>query len=532
MNIKKRNLNVKGMDRLKNLYERAELTVAMLYDRKADKFYNVYSVVELCLPGQPKSEAFSHKGTPHCRKSLNDDYSFYIRRVFFDDIERAIQYYEEDGKRPIHEIVAADVEHVVLDFGNRIQAEPDGEIGVMFTQGSYHKSPLDGVLPFLGNCVRVSTKFNQSKEFRNLLPPNALLKAGQFMEEKLGISLLKRMEFWGSVFLCMPNPYIKRVNFQLGRGRRELLVHIRPQPNRSLQDFSFEITDKRRMGLGFQLRHIIASEKFVVSMPNEPEQLRYRIIAPNGECVAEDSNCFMKQIHFKMAIGGLKRVFDINGKRTEVDVKTYDHVSVGESEESYRDIMTEEEKWRNLQALENNRVFLYFPGNHNSNDDSRKKALSVVQEIIGEATTRCIICDPYFSAMDFLTYGIVISSTNITLQLISSEEFLQQTSSKTDAKMQGELLEEVLDQVRSSMTVECYVLKGRHRSPVHDRFIIVDTKAYLLGSSLAEFGARATTLFQVPDIEPLYQAANEWIHNENLCVALKDWISQRKSEQK
>lgn len=516
------------LSRLKKFYERAELTIVMLRDRKKDIFYNVYSVAELCLPNQPLSEDFSRKGKPHCLKSLNADYTLFIRRVFLKDIEQAIRYYERDGERPVDEITDSDREDAVQDFGDKILTEPD----VMFTRGSCQKSPLEDILPPLGDFVRVAVKFNQSREFRELLPPNALLKAGKFVEETLGISLLKRMEFWGSVFLCMPNPYIRRADLKLGRGGKELLVRIRPHSNQSLQGYFLELADERKTGAGFNIHQPIPSEKFVISLPNEPELLHYRIFDRDKNCIAEECCCLIKQVNVHMSLGGAKRIFNVNGKLTEVNVSTYENFSIGKIKESYRDIMTEEEKKRHLKALEDSRVFMYFPGNCDPKSNSRDRAMAVVKEIIGEARTRCIICDPYFSARDFVTYGIMISSTNITLKLISSEEFLQQPLSKTDNTMQGELLDNVLDQVSSSLPVECHVLKGRDHSPLHDRFIIADNSAYLLGSSLAEFGSRATTLFQAPDTEPLYQAVLSWLQNKNLCIPLKTWLAQRKAEKK
>lgn len=37
-------------------YERVEITIVALHEKRADKYYNIYSVVELCPAGQLKSE--------------------------------------------------------------------------------------------------------------------------------------------------------------------------------------------------------------------------------------------------------------------------------------------------------------------------------------------------------------------------------------------------------------------------------------------------------------------------------------------
>ena len=72
------------------------------------------------------------------------------------------------------------------------------------------------------------------------------------------------------------------------------------------------------------------------------------------------------------------------------------------------------------------------------------------------------------------------------------------------------------------------MLEGRKSSPLHDRFIIVDDSAYLLGSSLSEFGSRATTLFKVPNPEALDKRARKWIYNQTPSISLEDWAIKNK----
>ena len=122
----------------------------------------------------------------------------------------------------------------------------------------------------------------------------------------------------------------------------------------------------------------------------------------------------------------------------------------------------------------------------------------------------------------------MVSSTNLELHLVTSEVFLIQSLSKGSKQTQGEALFTVLQQLKDKMKVQCHVLKGRSSSPLHDRFIIVDKDAYLLGSSLSEFGSRATTLFKVPDASALQGTARKWINHEEPSVSLEDWIEKER----
>lgn len=506
-----------------NLYERAELTIVALMDQKSRRFYNVYSVVELCPKGQLKSDCIGDNEEDCIRQKINKDYTLFIRRVFWDKATSAIQFFQSDKIRVINKNDENDIVHDYYNENGEIFSEPDGEVGLLINRNSKIKSKLFDVLPMFDGSVRVYTKLNGSSEFRNILPQDKFLKVDLLVKKYLGISLIEHMEFLGSVFLCMPNPYLKDVQLELGRGRRKLLVSLLFRTGKSLKNGFFEVVDERKFGTGFCIRQEIINDKFVIDLPNEPELLRYRIYSASGELLEDCANYFVGKISFTMAIEGLKRVFQINDKQTIVNMKTYEHFSVGDDEDSYDDLLRREQSERELKLLEEKRIFVYFPGDR-GRTNSKEKAVQIIRELINGAKERCIICDPYLSGDDYLEYGIQVSSTNIILKLITSEKFMLQKISKEGSKTQGDHMDDILSQVKSKIMIECYILKGRERSPLHDRFIIVDDSAYLLGSSLAEFGSRATTLYKVPDAKILYRTAKKWMDDTNQCVNFDEWI--------
>lgn len=72
--------------------------------------------------------------------------------------------------------------------------------------------------------------------------------------------------------------------------------------------------------------------------------------------------------------------------------------------------------------------------------------------------------------------------------------------------------------------IECRVLKGNDRSPLHDRYIVIDNTAYLLGSSFNEFGTRATTLIKVPAPEVMIKKAEEWWNKNSKSIILNEFV--------
>ncbi|MCI1751027.1 MAG: VPA1262 family N-terminal domain-containing protein [Megasphaera cerevisiae] len=507
-----------------SLYERAELTIVALMDRKSQRFYNVYSVIELCPKDQLKSGCIGDNEEKCIREKINQDYTLYIRRVFWDKAITAIQFFQSDNIRVINKNNENDVVYDYYTKNGEIFSEPDSEVGLLINWNSTMKSELFDVLPMFGETVRVYTKLNGSLEFRNILPQDKFLKVDLLVKKHLGISLMEHMEFLGSVFLCMPNPYLKDVRLELGRGCRKLLVRLLFRTGKSLKNGFFEVVDERKFGIGFCIRQKIINDKFVIDLPNEPRLLRYRIYSAKGELLEDCANYFIRKMSFTMAIEGAKRVFQINGKQTIVNMKSYEHFSVGDDDDSYDDLLRRERAERELKRLEEKRIFVYFPGDRDGRTNSKGKAVQIIRELIKRAKERCIICDPYLSGNDYLEYGIQVSSANIILTLITSEKFMLQKISKEDSKIQGDFMDDILSKVKSQIMIKCYILKGKERSPLHDRFIIVDDNAYLLGSSLAEFGSRATTLYKVPDANILYRTARKWMDDTKQCVDFDEWI--------
>ena len=459
---------------------------------------------------------------PYIRKRISEKYTLFIRREFVRcDLYQCWEFFASDGN---HKIPGTEDPNDVLSDYGEMHSEPDGIEGVLYNGDSYPRSPLADIFPHFTGSVRVYTKLSASRKFRELLPPSALTKIGAVVEEILRIPLTKRMEYWGAIFVCFGNLYLRKVDMELGAMRRNILVHIVPRKGRSIENGTMELIDERPFGTGFHVMEKITSERFVVSIPNEPELLRYRIYSEDGELIAESANHFLKKIHFTMAIGGHKRIFDINGTKKEIDVKSYEHFAVGDETVDYRKIIAEQEKKRSLELLEAQRNFVYFPGERAGGRGVVEKAKAILQEIIETAEDRCIICDPYFSARDYIDYGIHVTSSSLTLKIITSEAFLVQPMSDTDSTWQGKCLYDVLSDAVPKIPIECYVLLGRDKSPLHDRFIIIDENAYLLGSSLSEFGKRATTLYKVPDASLLIDAASGWMDSNHTTVRLREWM--------
>ena len=172
------------------------------------------------------------------------------------------------------------------------------------------------------------------------------------------------------------------------------------------------------------------------------------------------------------------------------------------------------------------------------------------------SSKRCMILDPYFHHVD-LEYAISIQNISIPVQIISSVAFLSQKIKVEKAKQTtvseklkrffycvlnkeiknkrdsyAEMLQQSILNYKNSYALQeitCKVLRGS-KSPLHDRYLVVDDKVYLLGSSLNEFGARATTIVKVPTPQPLIDQAIEWWNSDKVCPSLEKYLIERKEK--
>jgi hypothetical protein len=73
--------------------------------------------------------------------------------------------------------------------------------------------------------------------------------------------------------------------------------------------------------------------------------------------------------------------------------------------------------------------------------------------------------------------------------------------------------------------IECRILRGG-KSPLHDRYIVIDDDVYLLGSSLNEFGNRTTTIVKAPAPKKMIGQAVNWWEDPAICQPIADFIKQ------
>lgn len=522
---------IRSLDEIASEYERAEITCVLLHDIQSNVYTNLFSVVEMCPIEQepsPMITSIGHDGTsfPQVVKILGKHRRIFIVRRLDNDAMAAIRFFRGNGGHR----VLNDSPPVQIDDAGVTILDPPNEVPVVLPIDN--SNGMANVLPYRVAGLRVCARLDTKDATRQLFDDKEFLVVASFVSQTIGVDLQRYREFLGATILCFTNPILRQVRERLSADEKNVLVELYPRLGKKLDGLRIELSDERPNGSGFTMFYRCESAKQLLSIPYSPYRLRARLFHPEGDLLWDYSGHFMKSFNINMGVIGPTRRLKIrrqDGSEETHEIQTIHYNKVDLPDD--RDTTPEEkikaaERQRELDSLEDNRTFIYFPPEESSVD----KAKSIVRELLSRTQHVCFICDPYLSASDVLEFALFVGNSDVEVRLIGSVAFLVQKMHKDSNVTHGENLDEVLESIRAqdpTAKIQCRALKGRDKSPLHDRFIVVDEQVYILGSSLNEFGSRATTLFRVPNPQPLIRQAKRWWFEDDQAVGLKQWIETR-----
>lgn len=491
-------------------YPSAEITCAWVHERTPgggpQRHVLVFAVAELCAEEQPPSPSIgpAQHGQMQVRIESNV-LTLYVRRDFVTPAQALAFFTGANGQHRIPGGVPP------IESAGPLGALTADEEPVLMPSNLCEKAGVGAVLPRRPTAIAVLSKFDVTGATSAWLGRN-LPRVIETVREVLGVDLLRFPEQVGALHLCFANPLLRRFERSVTADERTLLVRCYERANRSVGGCELELTNEwPPLGNGFRLRHTIQAPFFALPMPTRPHLLRVQLFDRAGRCIENDSAFFVRDVVLDVGVMSKRRVEYLapNGSKETYDVQT---VSYDRSRAPQTRVPTPLQHLdaamtaRELDDLAAARVFLFFPGG----DVSRRQALDVVRELVGAARERCDIVDPYLSAADAQAVVPFVRHQRCRVRLLSSRMFLHDRGADgaTYEYRLAAAVDDLQRQLRISLAAK--QMPGKDRSRVHDRVLVVDESVYLLGSSLAEYGSRATTLFRVPDARALLAEVDRW----------------------
>jgi hypothetical protein len=158
--------------------------------------------------------------------------------------------------------------------------------------------------------------------------------------------------------------------------------------------------------------------------------------------------------------------------------------------------------------------------------EQREEAKDLLRSVLTEASNELLVVDPYFAAEEMANFALAVGRSDVPIRILTSAEVLRTETTTAPPRERGQQLLDTLRQIASNPgmnPIEIRVMTGL-RPPIHDRFLVIDTRIWLLGSSLNEFGARGTIMVMLPEPDPV---RDDLLKAWNDAVSLEIWVKNR-----
>lgn len=515
-------------------YENAEISTVILHNRKTDEWNNLLTIIELIPSEQEGSRLIGTALTGYCeRETIDNNYSVYIARRVVCPVVDAVMTFQEPAKGIllIHESQLNCCVHLFRE--SSLEAEPSSDYPLLINGNT--ENTVGSILPRRSTAFRVWMKIDRLKKWINLLTEKQaeklFVKAAILTKKFLGFDFSVFREHAGNIYLCGCNPYLRMFHNSLLDLNQELVVSFRERSGKSILGKKLELVDTRAGNISFCIERSINRVHERIQLPHFPDLLTTKIYDHRGYLIENHIGRWVN-ISFQMQIQNAELNLTVKQgtqKKKQIVPKYSSErpLQVGHYDHSLSHFLKDKQQTRQLDELARTGQFIFFPGS----DADKEKAKIVVTSLLNKAKKVCILLDPYFGAPD-LYYAYLIENSSIPIQILSSGAFLKSkaiTSSGRKIK-HAYLLKRSFDKYKRALpnqAIEIKVLIGG-KSPLHDRYIVIDESVYLLGSSFNEFGSRATSLIKVPDPRSMVEQAVTWWNDSVKTRGLNEFVMSLK----
>ena len=369
-------------------------------------------------------------------------------------------------------------------------------------------------------------------------------KAREWLSSEVHIDLFSRSVLLGSCHLRLPNPIYRKLDGRIGDDGRSITFDLTPYPNKDHEELELTFWNRRAWGATEVRRMPLRAGENLLHVPDGVEQVAYAVTSPTRGLLAQsDLYIFISSIQGELSfaterrrVRGAPKADGTTSQNYTVDVSGHEQViSVGEprATEALSRLSADEAEQRVGKAW-SQLALQWF-------DENAMAGTQAIRNIIGTARKRIDILDPYFGRIDLRSFALATTRHGLPVRVLTSASFC--TTEDTGLGIEnGDALQQELASVQAQdprFAIEIKVMAGA-KSPVHDRFLIVDDAVWVLGASLNEFGSRGTLLWRLPPpsvrgpggalafsfTKDVFDA--HWSRAEELSTPLEKWVARRR----
>jgi hypothetical protein len=333
-------------------------------------------------------------------------------------------------------------------------------------------------------------------------PDSDIQRARARLREEIHIDLLARSVLWGSCHLVLPNPLYGESSFRVRDDWRSVELELRPHPGRTVENLELVVSSRRAWGKTAVTRKALTSPRVVVPLPEGVECTSYAILCPTRGLLEESPESpFWASIEIEASIISEERRVSVPERSKKHRAHEYRVGVAGPAEIT----MTGDARPGGAVArlieddlnVKAKKTWDDFCIRWLDKDVVRGR--DEIRTLVKAAKKSVDFIDPYFGVEDLLSFPLATTIRNLPVRILTSADFCG-AYSRDGLKENGENLFAALESIREQtpgLTIDIKVMPGS-KSPVHDRFMIIDGWVWVLGASLNEFGERGTLLLRLP----------------------------------
>lgn len=408
-------------------------------------------------------------------------------------------------------------------------------------------------IPFRNlGIIRYSRRISDSQEWPSFLDQYGQSKhcqeAFKFLEHHMHVDFREYPEYLGGMTLAVPDCDVHSVQQFIDPkedGSESLYFHVKPHPGRKLQGLRLiSMEEQEGMLTSFDTAQVPEDGLVVIERPS-PIHGSSLILThtERGVLLQTPMRKFFRQMNTRIEVVEQRikvSVPETDKKKSALNEYVTDKKTLVSSQTLGKAPNTTNAFQRLLDA-KNERLLNYNAKVYEQtwfSVDQRKDALEHIRKKFKHAHSSIFIADPYFSANQIPQYLFAIERDEIKIQILTSSSAFKQIHEATTGT---EIDSEATQDTHQTLQKNLAIFRERHKNNIeirvantenslfHDRFIAIDGRVWMIGSSLNSIGIRPTLTMRVPHGEKIL---DHLLNLYNNALPLEDFKVPRKAPKK
>ncbi|MBD8035052.1 MULTISPECIES: hypothetical protein [Solibacillus] len=265
-------------------FSRTEITTLWMHHRIEDKYYNIFSIVELCPIEQQYSLPIESRRkygerVPFVYIKLDQHRTLYLCREFRKTPEEGLNYFL--NPKISQRALSNAMDNVTINSIEKVKP-------ILTKVTLFPSMPLEYILPKRSVAFRICASFDDKQMILNQLNEQDIFKVDTLTKKYLGFDLSTYKEYIGAMILALPNPYLRMVKIIGVPKEASIIASFYERIGKSIIGGEIEISDIRISGQGFQIKRKILKNKMLIKLPYIVKGVNVKLFDTYKHLIYED----------------------------------------------------------------------------------------------------------------------------------------------------------------------------------------------------------------------------------------------------